>query len=310
MNTWTKPLIVAVVISAVGAGGLRFLRSQQHPEAPPPVLVTQAVEPAPEVRAPAPAPVAPPAPVESKPVAAPAPKAVAETPAPAQPASAPAAPTPATTGPATVRGSVKFTGEPPRRALIRMDADPQCAAAHTEEPPKAENLLLNENGTLQNVFVYVKTGWEGQTFPPPRTPVILDQQGCTYQPRVLGMQARQPLLIRNSDDTLHNVHAMPTRSKEFNIGQPNKGMETTRTFTTPEVMVKFKCDVHPWMAAYIGVLEHPFFSVTGATGEFTLKNLPPGNYTLEAWHEELGTRTESVKIGPGESRDITFTFAR
>jgi hypothetical protein len=168
--------------------------------------------------------------------------------------------------------------------------------------------LINDNGTLRNVFVYVKTGLEGKVFPPPRTPVILDQHGCAYQPRVLGMQARQPLLIRNSDDTLHNVHAMPTRSKEFNVGQPNKGMETTRTFTTPEVMVKFKCDVHPWMAAYIGVLDHPYFAVTGADGDVRIPELPPGTYEFEAWHETYGTKTQRVTLAPGETKELTFTF--
>jgi hypothetical protein len=129
-----------------------------------------------------------------------------------------------------------------------------------------------------------------------------------YTPRVFGMQAKQPLKIKNDDDTLHNVHALPTKSKEFNIGQPNKGMETTRTFAEPEVMVKFKCDVHPWMAAYVGVLPHPFFSTTGADGAFAIKGLPAGTYEIEAWHEKYGTQTQKITVADGEAKALAFTF--
>ncbi len=187
-----------------------------------------------------------------------------------------------------------------------MDADPKCAAMHADEPPLSEEVVANADGALRNVFVYLKTAPAGQTYTPPRTPAVLDQVGCAYHPRILGMMAKQPLLIRNSDDTLHNVHALPTKSKEFNIGQPNRGMESTRTFSTPEVMVKFKCDVHPWMAAYVGVLDHPFFAVTGDDGTFALPELPPGTYTVVAWHESLGTREQTV-TAPGT---VEFTFAR
>jgi plastocyanin len=121
------------------------------------------------------------------------------------------------------------------------------------------------------------------------------------------MMAKQPLKIRNDDDTLHNVHAMPTKSKEFNIGQPNKGMETTRTFASPEVMVKFKCDVHPWMAAYVGVLDHPFFATTGEDGSFTIKDLPPGTYEIVAWHEKLGEQTAKVTVADAPvTQEFTF----
>ena len=163
-------------------------------------------------------------------------------------------------------GTVKLEGQAPGAKKIKMDADPFCAEQHADTPAKTEEVIVNENGTLRNVFVYVKTGLEGKTFEPPKAPVEISQHGCMYKPRVFGMQAKQPLKIKNDDDTLHNVHALPAKSKEFNIGQPNKGMETTRTFAEPEVMVKFKCDVHPWMAAYVGVLPHPFFSTTGGDG--------------------------------------------
>ena len=136
----------------------------------------------------------------------------------------------------------------------------------------------------------------------------LDQKGCHYVPHVFGMMAKQKLLIKNTDDTLHNIHAMPTANKEFNIGQPNQGMETTRTFAQPEVMVHFKCDVHPWMSAYVGVLSHPFFGVTGEDGTFSIKGLPAGEYTLEAWHEKYGPQTQTVKVAAGESKTVDFKF--
>ena len=122
------------------------------------------------------------------------------------------------------------------------------------------------------------------------------------------MRVGQPLEIVNSDPTLHNIHAMPKANPEFNNGQPIQGMKMTHTFTAKEVMVPFKCDVHGWMNAYVGVLDHPYFAVTDTDGKFELKGLPPGTYTIEAWHEKLGTQTQSVTIGAKETKDVTFTF--
>jgi plastocyanin len=211
---------------------------------------------------------------------------------------------------ADVTGSVKFDGTAPKMRRIKMDADPKCAEMHADEPVTSEEVIVNENGTLRNVFVYVKSGLEGKTFEVPKTPVELRQEGCMYKPRVFGMMAKQPLKIHNDDDTLHNVHAMPSKSKEFNIGQPNKGMETTRTFAAPEAMVKFKCDVHPWMAAYVGVMEHPFYATTGEDGSFTLKDLPAGTYEIVAWHEKLGEQTAKVTVADAPvTQEFTFKAA-
>ena len=202
-------------------------------------------------------------------------------------------------------GKVLFEGTAPAPVPIRMDADPVCLLQN-KNGQTMEEVVVNSNGTLKNVFVYVKQGLEGQTFQAPATAVTFNQTGCHYEPHVFGIMANQPLEILNSDGTLHNVHALPKNSKEFNLGMPIQGMKLTQKFTAPEVMVKIKCEVHPWMAAYAGVLSHPFYGVTGDDGTFTIKDLPPGEYVLEAWHEKFGTQTATVKVP--ESSEATFTF--
>ncbi len=206
---------------------------------------------------------------------------------------------------ASLTGKVLFEGAPPAPQLIRMDADPACLLQH-KEGAMSEEVVVNPNGTLKNVFVYVREGLEGKTFEPPKEPVIFDQKGCHYEPHVFGIRVNQPLQILNSDGTLHNVHSLPKNSKEFNLGMPIQGMKLTQKFTAPEVMVKIKCEVHPWMAAYAGVLDHPFFAVTGEDGSFILKDLPSGEYVLEAWHERYGTQTATVKVP--ETTEASFTF--
>lgn len=209
---------------------------------------------------------------------------------------------------ASISGKVAFDGTAPKAKKIKTDADPKCAEMHADSPLTSEEVVVNPNGTLKNVFVYLKSGLEGKTYEPPKTPVELDQAGCHYVPHVFGMMAKQPLKIVNSDDTLHNIHAMPTKSKEFNVGQPNKGMETMRTFAEPEIMVHLKCDVHPWMSAYVGVLNHPFYSATGEDGTFKIKDLPAGEYEIVAWHEKYGEQTQKIKVGAGEAKTADFTF--
>jgi hypothetical protein len=217
-----------------------------------------------------------------------------------------AAAAPGAMGTAVVKGTVAFEGDAPKARSIRMDADPFCQKAHTSGAT-SEEVLVNENGTLKNVFVYVKEGIGG-SYPPPAEPLVLDQNGCTYHPHVSGMIAGQILKVLNSDDTLHNIHALPKNNPQFNIAMPKYVKEKEQTFANPEVMVPIKCDVHSWMATYIGVVSHPFFSVTGNDGSFDLSKLPAGTYTLEAWHEKYGTQTQQVTVGDGETREVSFTF--
>ena len=212
-----------------------------------------------------------------------------------------------TTGSAAIRGTVKFSGSAPAQERIKMDADPQCLLQH-KEPVYKQEVVVNPNGTLKHVFVYVKQGLEGHTFPPLAQPVTLDQHGCLYNPHVFGIQVNQSLEIVNSDPTLHNVNCRPAKSQPFNIAQPVKGMKMTKKFTKPEIMVKCACNIHPWMATYIGVVEHSFFNVTDEEGTFTIAGLPPGEYTIEAWHEKLGTQTQELSVGDGEAKQIGFEF--
>jgi plastocyanin len=206
-----------------------------------------------------------------------------------------------------IAGTITFEGTPPTPGVIRMDSDANCVKSGTTSTDETIP-IVGDGGAIQNVFVYVKDGLGTLRFPIPSTPVVLDQKGCRYVPHVLGVQVGQNLEILNSDPTLHNVHAVPKANQEFNMGQPLPGIKHTHQFSTREVMVPFKCDVHPWMNAWVGVLDHPYFAVTGADGSFSLKGLPPGTYTVEAWHETLGTQTQSVTIGEQESKDISFSF--
>ena len=206
----------------------------------------------------------------------------------------------------TVNGRILFEGTPPDNPTARVSADPVCMRENAGGYA-FENYIVR-NGGLENVFVYVKDGLGTYHFDIPSEPVRLNQQGCRYMPHVLGARVGQPIEISNSDETMHNVHAVPDVNREFNFGQFKKGQSDIRTFTTPEVMVPFKCDVHNWMNAYVGVVEHPFFAVSSDGGQFELKGLPPGTYTIEAWHEKAGTQTQQVTIGAKESKEITFSY--
>jgi Carboxypeptidase regulatory-like domain len=252
-------------------------------------------------------PVEPPAPEGAKPQAA-SPTVAPQKPAPAQPAPAQAAPAQAApAGPPSVTGKVLFNGDPPQPDQIDMSAVKECANQHPDGA-FTEAVVVNENKGLKNVLVRVTAGLpEDKTFPPP-PPAKLDQKGCQYHPHVLGLMVGQQLLISNSDNFLHNVHSMAQENPAFNFGQPNVDpgrpvdpMKAAETF-------KVKCDVHPWMGAYVVVTNNPFFAVSGDDGSFTLSGLPPGTYTLTTWHETLGQKTAEVKVEAGKPATVEFTY--
>jgi hypothetical protein len=206
----------------------------------------------------------------------------------------------------TLTGKITLQGPAPKNTPIKMDADAVCKSQHPTEA-LSENYIVGPGGELANVFVYVKSGVRG-SYPVPADTVVFDQKGCEYYPHVFGMRVNQPLAIVNSDPTLHNVHPQPKNSPGFNVGMPTKGMRVTKTFTAPEVMVKIKCDVHSWMNAYAGVVDNPFFAVTGKDGNFSIGPLPPGTYEIEAWHEKLGTMTQTVTVADNETKSVPFSF--
>jgi len=228
------------------------------------------------------------------------------------PAAAAAAPPPAAAGGgapaagnASISGKVTYDGAVPAPEKIKLSADPKCVEMHKEGLEKQP--IKVKDGGLADVFVYVKSGLSG-SYPPPSEPAMIDQHGCNYTPHIVVLQTGQPLKIKNSDDTLHNIHPRPTINPEFNIGQPRKGMESTKTFEKKEVMFPVGCDVHPWMRAYISVLDHPFYAVTKEDGSFEIKGLPAGDYEIEAYHEKLKTMSKKVSVKPGDSAKVDFAY--
>ena len=208
----------------------------------------------------------------------------------------------------SVTGHVKFDGAAPANPTIDMSEEAACKGKYTG--PALDPVVMVTNGMLGNVVLYVKSGLPaGQTYPVPSEPVVIDQRGCLYHPRALAIMAGQKLEIKNSDPVLHNIKALPTKNRPFNISQPTEGMTTTRTFTTPEDNVPVECNVHGWMHSNIIVLPHPFFAVSGEDGSFTIKGLPAGTYEIEARHAKLGTKTMSVTVPADGAATADFTFA-
>ena len=211
---------------------------------------------------------------------------------------------------ATITGSVMFDGKAPALKPLPMEAEPVCHKKHGGKPGPNEALVLGSGNTMGNIMVWVSKGLPaGKTWPAPKTAVTLDQVGCVYKPHVMGIMVGQPYRILNSDGILHNIHTLPKINPAFNRGQPATVKEMTTSFPKPENMFQVKCDVHPWMTAYIGVFTHPFYSVTGTDGKFTIPDLPAGTYEITAWHERLGTQTASITVGATETKTQGFKFA-
>jgi plastocyanin len=210
-----------------------------------------------------------------------------------------------------ITGKVTFDGAKPKLARIMMDQDPVCVQKHSG-PVYAEDGEVNSNGTLPNVFIYVKSGAEKYTFATPTDAVTLDQDGCMYKPHVLGIMVGQTFKVVSSDATTHNIHPMPKDNREWNESQPPGAAPIEKTFARPEVMIPVKCNQHPWMRAYIGVVSNPFYAVSGSDGTFTIKGLPPGTYTIEAWSAVDGgegkTQDQQVTVGAKETKTVDFTF--
>jgi plastocyanin len=207
----------------------------------------------------------------------------------------------------TIHGVIRLDGTPPARKEMAIGNATGCEKHPV--PPLTEDVIASD-GKLANVFVSIKAGFEGWIVPPPDgAPVVLNQEGCMYRPRVLGLRVGQKLSVHNSDPTNHNVHARPERNDGFNRTQAVGSAPVEWQPEKPELMVPFACDIHPWMKAWVAVRDHPWFAVSGADGAFTIPNVPPGQYTLEAWHEKYGKKTGKLTLAPSGSADITITYS-
>lgn len=212
-------------------------------------------------------------------------------------------------GASTISGTVVFDGKAPTLRPLAMGADPECAKKHSGPVP-SDLLVLGNGNTMGNILVWVSKGLPaGKTYPAPKTPVVIDQHGCQYKPHVMGIMVGQPYKILNSDGILHNIHTLPKINPSFNKGMPATVTEATTSFDKPEPVFHIKCDVHPWMSAYLAVFTHPFYSVTATDGKFTISGLDPGTYEITAWHERLGTQTATVTVAANETKTQDFKFA-
>ena len=214
----------------------------------------------------------------------------------------------------SLTGRVNFQGKSPKKKTLRMNADPVCGSSH-KTPPYRQSFVINDEGYLKNVMVYLNNiKYDGN---PPETRAVLDQNGCMYSPHVQGMMAGQELLIKNSDATLHNIHGLPKINSEFNFAMPKVVKEKALKINKAEHPIYIKCDVHPWMKSYVSVFDHPYFAVTDDSGYYKIDNIPPGTYEIVAWQEKFkdketkmwNTLNVSVTIGDGETTQ-NFTFVR
>jgi hypothetical protein len=215
------------------------------------------------------------------------------------------APTPldrTTTG--SIVGAVSFHGDPPKSTSVSLDRS--CGALH--DGPVTSGDVLVKDHRVQNAFVWIREGLGDRVFPQPTTPVEIDQKGCLFAPRVAAVETCQEILFLNSDPVLHNVHGFPKSSGAWNFSLGQAGSKRSVRVPAPEAMIRVGCDVHPWMQAYVGVVNHPYFAITGADGGFTLKDVPPGDYVVASWHERFGTREQKVKVGPKEEVAVAFAY--
>jgi len=212
---------------------------------------------------------------------------------------------PTTTG--TIAGEVRFEGTVPPMGTLQLGSFAECATQHPAPVPAGDALVAN--GKVENAFVWLKDGLGDRVFAVPTSPVVVDQVGCLYRPRVVGAQVGQTIRFVNGDPFLHNVHGTPSKSSAWNVSLARKGAEREIRIDHPEIMVSVRCDLHPWMQGWIGVVDHPFFAVTGPDGAFRLEGVPPGDYTVGVWHERFGRGETRVSLAPRGTATATFTLA-
>ena len=205
-------------------------------------------------------------------------------------------------------GKVNFRGKAPELRPILMDKDSVCASEQSGTVVP-EDGRVNANETLPNAFVYIAKGTGNLSAPVPATPVTLTQAGCLYEPHVLGIVVAQPLQVVTSDPTTHNIHVMPKESRSWNVTQQPGSPPITSKFSHPEIMIPVRCNIHPWMEAYIGVVSNPYYAVTGDDGSFEIRGVPAGDYTLDVWTATFGTQERQATVRPGEKASVDFTFA-
>jgi hypothetical protein len=222
--------------------------------------------------------------------------------------SAPRAESAEKSSPPTLTGRVVLKRTPPKRRIVNMSKDANCIKLHKGEPVLDEDLIVSADGGVKNAFVYVRRGAPEGDYPPPESPAILDQKGCMYHPRVQGVLVGQKVLVGNGDPVTHNVRSFPVLNRPFNFGQPPDTEPRERVFDKPEREIEVQCDFHPWMHAYIFVMDHPFFAVTADDGTYAIPGLPPGEYTLAIWHEKLGRKQQTVTIDKSGQAELNFAY--
>jgi plastocyanin len=213
---------------------------------------------------------------------------------------------PATAG--TLGGKITLQGKAPAKIAISMNAEAWCEQAHKDHPVYDQPVIAGKDAGLANAFVYIQSGLEGKTFEPVQETVALDQHGCMFVPRIIGIRAGQTLRVINSDGISHNIHPMPKSNREWNQQQEPQAPDLQRKFARTEIMIPVKCNVHAWMHANIGVMEHPYFAVTGPDGSFTWNNVPPGDYTVAVWHEKLGEQSKQIHVEKSATARIDFVY--
>lgn len=206
----------------------------------------------------------------------------------------------------TIRGHIGVRGKVPGNPVIRMGMDPMCAKLNAGKSTVQEVVVAGADGSLANVFVSLQGSFPAT--PVPAEPVTIDQRGCVYVPRVVGAQVGQTVQVRNSDELFHNVHGMSARGNTFNISQPKAGMVQQIRLRDPEIMLRVACDVHRWMTAFVGVVSHPYFATSDIAGTYTIANVPAGSYAIQAWHEQFGVLTQTVRVTDGSTSTIEFAY--